>query len=408
MPLAVPDHASPAQDLCDQRCRLAALTSRQLDASRRSPCNVFLAFTVAVAMGGAWASLPGSSAVAASDLVEDQGYFRVVIDGRPVRLEGLVVKRADAPGRLPVALIVHGKPVDLGGMASEHTDVVARQARDLAARGWLAVAAMHRGFGQSDGPYPAGAGCDPGVLKRRFSGNADELEAVLSFIKQRPDADPTRVIAIGVSAGGADVVTLAARNPAGLRGVVSVSGGLRVQNCGSWQDNLVAAYRGLGTASKVPQLWLYAKNDSFFPLELVDRMHAAALDGGADVKLVMFDTLGDDGHKLFGLTAGRALWLRELDAFLRYLKLPTWQLDEVDALIAKIKTQARSKSFLESYFSDPLEKALAYSRSSNSFADGFGSLSLDMARDNALKSCGGKSSDCVIVMENDKFVGEQP
>jgi len=350
----------------------------------------------------------GADRAAAADLTEDHGFFRVQIDGRPVRLEGLVIKRADAQGRLPIALIVHGKPADFGRMDSEHTDVVARQARDLAARGWLAVAAMHRGFGQSDGPYPSTAVCDPKGLQRRFAADADELAAVLAFIKERPDADASRVIAIGVSAGGADVVTLAARNPPGLLGVVSVSGGLRSESCPTWQDNLVAAYRALGTTSKVPQLWLYAKNDSFFPPDLVDRMRAAELDGGADVKLVMFGPLPDDGHRLFVQPSGRAEWLRELDAFLRFLKLPTWKLDEVDAFIAKMRTQVRSKSFLQGYFSAPQAKALAYSRSNNSFWDRFGLLSVEAARDAALKDCNAKFSDCAVVMENDNFVGATP
>jgi len=100
-------------------------------------------------------------ALASPDLIEDHGFLRVNLDGRDMRLEGLIVKRADAQGRLPIALIVHGKPADFGSMDREHTDSVIRQARDLAARGWLAVAAMHRGFGQSDGPYPAGMTCDP-------------------------------------------------------------------------------------------------------------------------------------------------------------------------------------------------------------------------------------------------------
>jgi dienelactone hydrolase len=346
-------------------------------------------------------------ALAASDLIEDRGFLRVNLDGHDVRLEGLIVKRADAEGRLPIALIVHGKPADLGNMEREHTDSVVRQARDLAARGWLAVAAMHRGFGQSDGPYPPGMTCDPRALVQRLNSDADELAAVLSRVTQRPDADATRIIVIGVSAGGADAVALAARNPPGLLAVVSVSGGLQIRNCPTWQDNLVAAEKAFGALAKMPQLWLYARNDSFFEPGLVERMRSAALDGGADIKLVMFNPMGSDGHDLFGMVLGRVAWLRELDAFLRYLKLPTWQLQEVDSVIAKAKAEARSKPFVEGYFSAPREKVLAHSQTTNSFWDGFGSPSLDEARSLALKSCATKASDCSVVMENERFV-DQP
>ncbi|MFI4996877.1 MAG: dienelactone hydrolase family protein [Hyphomicrobiales bacterium] len=354
----------------------------------------------------ALAFLTDGQATAASDLVEEHGYFRVVIGGHQARLEGLVVKRADVQGRLPIALIVHGQPIDFVSMAGEHTDAVARQARDLAARGWLAVAPMHRGFGQSDGPHPGPVTCEQGSLMRRFLGNADELEAVLDLIGQRPDADPSRIIAIGVSAGGADVASLASRNLKGLLGVVSVSGGLRFESCPSWQDNLVTAFGTLGATSKVPELWIYARNDSFFGPDLVERMRGAALDGGADVKLVMFDPVGDDGHRLFGSAVGRAEWLRELDTFLRFLKLPTWQLADVDALLVRLKAQVKSKTFLESYFADPREKALVYSRNGNSFSDGFGSSTLEAARAVAVKGCSAKWTDCAVVMEDDGFVGE--
>ncbi|MDQ0470670.1 alpha/beta fold hydrolase [Labrys wisconsinensis] len=344
----------------------------------------------------------------ATDFVEDHSYFRVIIGGKPVRLEGLTIKRSDAAGRLPIALVVHGKPLDTGDVQSHHTNTVEEQARDLAGRGWLAVVPMHRGFGQSDGLPPGALGCDVGALLHRFSDNADDLEAVLALVKQRPDADPSRVIAIGVSAGGADVVTLSARNPAGLLGVVSISGGLRLDNCPAWQDNLVAAEKSLGAQSRVPQLWLYARNDSYFGPDLVDRMRSAALDGGADVKLVMFDPIGTDGHSLFSVPSGRNDWLRELDAFLRYLKLPTWQLGEVDAILTKIRAQKGNRGFIESYFAAPLYKALAYSPSQNNFWDGFGATSLERARTLALEPCKRKASDCAIVMENDDAVPAQP
>ena len=115
---------------------------------------------------------------------------------------------------------------------------------------------------------------------------------------QRPDADATRAIAIGVSAGGAAVSALAARGPKNLICIINVSGGLRFEHCGK-DDVLVAAFKDFGTRSRIPSLWLYAKNDSLFGQSLVDRMHKAFLDGGGDVKLVMYDAFGSDGHWLF-------------------------------------------------------------------------------------------------------------
>ena len=91
-------------------------------------------------------ALPGPIQ-AQGDLVEDPSPLRVVIRGKPVRLEALTVRRADAAGRLPIALIAHGKPNTQGRMSDQHARDYLMQARDLARRGWLAVIVMRRGFG---------------------------------------------------------------------------------------------------------------------------------------------------------------------------------------------------------------------------------------------------------------------
>src|SRR3984893_4881886 len=156
---------------------------------------------------------------------------------------------------------------------------------------------------------PRPATCASTSLNERFSADADDLQATLELIAQRPDADGTRAIAIGVSAGGAAVSALAARNPKNLLGVINVSGGLRFKSC-SKDDALVVAFRSFGATSRIPNLWLYAKNDSLFGPDLVDRMRYAFLDRGGDVKLVMYDAFGTEGHSLF--QNGRHQWMMEM------------------------------------------------------------------------------------------------
>ena len=46
---------------------------------------------------------------AASAVVEEEAFLDVQIGPRAYRLEALIVRRADAKGRLPIALITHGK-----------------------------------------------------------------------------------------------------------------------------------------------------------------------------------------------------------------------------------------------------------------------------------------------------------
>ena len=301
-----------------------------------------------------------TSAAKSDEFKEENTFFRVNIQGHVFRLEGLLVKRTDATGPLPIALITHGKPANSQSMLDMHPESFLGQARDMASRGWIAAVVIRRGFGQSDCPMPASAllSCGSTSLIDRFSADAEDLQATLDFLSRRPDVDPTRVIALGVSAGRAAVVALAARNPKNLRGVINVSGGLRFPDCPK-DDQLVAAFKTFGATSRVPSLWMYAKNDGSFGPDLVERMRNAFLDGGGDAKLAMFEPIGKDGHDLFLLAAGRLKWLPEMDAFLRVHKLPTWQRQDVDALIKRLNAPERNRGFLENFVSAPFEKALA-------------------------------------------------
>jgi len=230
---------------------------------------------------------------------EEETFFRVNIAGHVFRLEGLIVKRADATGPLPIALITHGKPPNSQNMLDTHTKQFLGQARDMANRGWLAAVVIRRGFGQSDGPMPEPISCSSNSLVEHFSAEADDLQATLDVLSQRPDADRRRAIALGVSDGGGAILALAARNPQQLRGVVNISGGVRFPECPKKEEELVAAFKTFGTKSRVPSLWLYARNDSYFGPDLAERLRIAFLDGGGDAKLVMFNPIGQDGHDLF-------------------------------------------------------------------------------------------------------------
>jgi dienelactone hydrolase len=293
-------------------------------------------------------------------------------------------------------------------MLDDRAAAYLRQAKDLAARGWLAVVVIRRGFGQSDGPMPISLSCRSTTFFERFSADADDLQAVLDLVAGRPDADSTRMIALGVSAGGAAVVALAARSPANLRGVINVSGGLRMQSCPK-EDVLVNAFKEFGKKSRVPNLWLYARNDSLFGPAVVERMQSAFLDGGGDVKLVMFDPIGEEGHQLFSLASGRSRWLPEMDGFLRFHKLPTWTRQDVTALLTKLKATERSRGFVEGYLSAPIEKALA--RASSGYLHGaWGSTTTAAARNAALTGCQKAKPEelCSIVRGNIDWLGTEP
>ena len=344
----------------------------------------------------------------ADEFTIEHTFFRTTVDNRSVRLEGLVVKLAVAQGRLPIALITHGKASNLGDMLESRAAHYTGVARDLARRGWLAVVVMRRGFGQSDGPMAAPVSCATTTFANRLGADADDLQATLDVVSQRPDADPERAIAIGVSAGGAAVTAFAARNPKNLRGVISISGGLRMPDCPK-EDVLVNAYKTFGVTSRVPNLWIYARNDSLFGPALVERMQSGFLDGGGDVKLVMFEKFGTDGHALFAAPPGRLQWLMEMDAFLRFHNLPATKRERIAELMKQLKMQEKSRGFLERYLAAPTYKAIAQTPDGKSYSTQYGANTIEAARKAVLNGCRERHKPiepCRIVIENETWIGE--
>lgn len=339
--------------------------------------------------------------------VEENGFLRVRIGGREARLEALIVRPVDAGGRLPLALITHGKSPSGLNMSELRATNYAGVARDLARRGWLSAVVVRRGFGQSDGPFRGeGASCGTPDMTKRFDADAEELEAALAALRERADVDPSRAIALGESAGGAAVMALAQRRPSGLRAIVNVAGGLDLSSCTEkGRDALVATIRRWNGDGSVPQLWIYARNDELFPPALVDRMRTAALDGGADIRFIDLPEMKPRGHAIFNSSQARFIWLRELDSSLRAWKLPTLSVERPKAEFARLEFSDGQNSF-ERYFSAPGEKALAYSKDKKLFRYWYGASSLAQARENALRDCGKHASDCVLAFEND--IGHAP
>jgi dienelactone hydrolase len=337
--------------------------------------------------------------------------FLTVPDKTPYRLEALVVRPAKANGRLPIALITHGKNANASENQSIRADLMLPQARDLAARGWLAVVVIRRGFGQSDG-FPgisrgsAYMSCENADLVRGFDVEADDLAGALQALATRSDADPTRVIAIGQSLGGGTVLAFAARQPKGLLGVVNVSGGVWRTNGNGACDttDLVEAMSTFGSRTRVPTLWLYAENDSLFPPALVAQMRDAYTLAGGRAKLRMFPPVLGDGHALFADFGGRVKWLRALDVFLRDYRMPDLNAGRVDQAMATIKLPPSVRPVVEEYVSAPGPKLLVVTASGKGAYWVANPTDIEGARKRVLTNCKEKSGDeCTVVMENNEL-----
>jgi dienelactone hydrolase len=190
---------------------------------------------------------------------------------------------------------------------------------EFARRGWASVVLLRRGYGTSGGNWAEQYGtCDDPDYVAAGSEAALDLQDAIAFLAQRPDMDADRIISVGWSAGGFATVALSAEMVPGLRAAISLAGGRGSLFPGEVckEDRLIQAFRVFGMHSRVPMLWIYAQNDSFFSPDLARRFFQAFTASGGKAKLIEAPTFGNDGHGLFSASA-IPIWLPLVDVFLK-------------------------------------------------------------------------------------------
>jgi dienelactone hydrolase len=351
--------------------------------------------------------LAAAPARAEEPLVVEETFLAVTIRDQPYRLNALVVKEAGQAGRLPVAIITHGQAAEMEKREQVQPRAYLRVARDFARRGWLAVVVVRRGFGRSEGARPyLLRGCTNGDYGTALDEQTDDLDAALAAIGRRADADVAQTVALGVSVGGAAVLNWAARQPAGLKAAVNVSGGIRSQTrdgtapkCAP--EDLVPVFGRMGERSRVPTLWLYAENDSLFPPDYVRTLHEAFVAKGGRTDFHMFDPVGTDGHDLLAHADGMLRWLPALDRFLRANRLKTYDPAPLESAVKELGFNPVQRQWAARYHGRPTEKAMAVSVSNTRGHVQFGGADLKEAEQKALEECEKIAKErCRIVLRN--------
>jgi dienelactone hydrolase len=239
----------------------------------------------------------------------------------PGGLEALLVRPA-GPQRYPLALISHGTNADAQERRELSPYRFYSQALEFARRGFAALVVARRGYGQSGGVYAEGAiCCDAAGRLRAATIAASDLRAAISAVERRPDIRADGMIAVGVSTGGLATVALAADPPPGLSAAISFAGGIRGDNSAasaaqhaSDEAQLVEVFRTLGRTSRIPMLWIYAANDSFFGPDLAHQLLNAFTAAGGRAQLIDAPAFGKDGHDFF--LNGIPVWRALVDDFL--------------------------------------------------------------------------------------------
>jgi len=144
---------------------------------------------------------------------------------------------------------------------------------------------------------------------------------IIEYMTKEKMAVPRDVIVVGQSAGGWASIALSSQNPPAVRAIITFAAGRggRVDgkpdnNCAP--DKLVEATGEFGRSARVPMLWIYAENDTFFGPALSKRMHDAYTNAGGKAEYHMLPPFGSDGHFLIDSAESIPMWAPLVNRFL--------------------------------------------------------------------------------------------
>jgi dienelactone hydrolase len=310
----------------------------------------------------------------------------------------------------PLALITHGTPRQPTDRAEMTPLRLVPQAREFARRGWTTVIVMRRGFGDSGGGYAEEnrvCGRFPDFVAPTKESVRDLRESV-AYLDTRPEVDPSRMIAIGVSTGGLAMVGLAADPPPGLIAAINFAGGRgsRAPDEVCNPDYLIQAFGDFGSHAKVPMLWIYSANDHFFSPYLAQRFYQAFTQNGGKALFLAAPPFGEDGHHLFSLR-GIPIWAPMVDDFLKHQNavlrdtlLPV----TVPAVELPANFSESDRAEFQTYLLSAPHKAFVAS-GSGSVVMSVGQRTVQDAEKEALKACkkkAPKDAPCTVIATEDK------
>lgn len=258
---------------------------------------------------------PWSQQFHAVPVVEADGRTRLIL-ARLCRPAG------DAQRHLVV--INHGKPPSAAESAAVSLpSCTAEHVRWFLERGFAVMLPLRRGYGATGGGMAeASPSCTP--LRDYVPGaleSARDIRAAIDYATTLPGIARDHAVVIGQSAGGLGTVALSSRNDPRIGALVNMAGGdgghlRRVAGAVCEPQALVAAMARFGATARVPMLWVYTDNDSYFAPDLAAAMHRAYVVAGGQAQLVALPAWGQDGHILFSARGGSAVWGPVLARFL--------------------------------------------------------------------------------------------
>ena len=284
-----------------------------------------LVTTLAGCVGGGTTVSPGVSAQPGpqNQATADGGQLWLV----PTPVPGLMARAAfflpPGQGPFPLAVVAHGSEQDPGARAAAPQPSFPVLTAWLTAHGYAVLIAERPGHGKTGGPYLEDQGsCAAPDYVAAGNATADSIAAALAYAPNLPNVRAGSAILVGNSAGAWGDLALAARNPPGVKAVVVFAAGRGghngdrpLSNCAP--DRLVSAAAVFGKSERLPTLWLYASNDTYFPPDLAQQLGDAFRGAGGNIEFHELPPVGTEGHGLIAADGSPPPWAPYVGAFLK-------------------------------------------------------------------------------------------
>ncbi|RZL91168.1 MAG: dipeptidyl aminopeptidase [Variovorax sp.] len=256
----------------------------------------------------------------------------LTVDGSATEVVAHLYKPA-GDGPFPLVLFAHGRASSQQERAQLKFPIGVGHANYWLNKGVAVLAPIRPGYGETGGTDREDSfsnwrngQCFGNPSYGRTAENARFTQsAALAWAQQQPWVRRDRILLEGQSVGGMTTIALAALNTPGVVGAVNFAGGAGGNPKDSpgrscKPERLAEVYREFGKSTKMPTLWLYAKNDLYWGPDVPVQWHDAYKAGGSDTELLLTDAVESaDGHQL--VNRGPDLWRATLDGFVRKVGL---------------------------------------------------------------------------------------
>ena len=248
----------------------------------------------------------------------------------PVPMLAYVI-RPDRDGPFPLLVMNHG--VSLDPMERSYFPEIEFRAAAVwfAQHSFAVVAPIRPGYGVTAievseralfGVFFSGVGkCSDVEFRDAGLAVASIDRWVIDYMSTQTFIKRDETVVVGQSGGGWGAIALASQNPTSVRAIIGFAAGRGGHfngrpnnNCAP--DNLVETAAQFGRTARVPMLWIYTHNDSYFGPDLSNRMAEAFRAAGGNVEYHLLPDFGEDGHFLIDSPDAVQLWSPLVSEFL--------------------------------------------------------------------------------------------